>query len=397
MLGCKISRLRAILVFFLLASSVRAQPTLGGVKPEGAVNYKAIQQAIEKKSQAVESAEKGVEQTADKKRTIEGELRYSKAKLAAAQKKLSVQTAVNNTEESEKAQIEINDWEARIRDTEAQLNELESPATAPELSGGVDDVVLPGENLDLFVVEDNSFNGHYQVRRGGYVIIPQIGRVMVAGKKVSEAESAIKKSLEANQLQHATVMVEKLSGSDINTGPIIYLGGEFRNPRPYRVPPHTALTLVNVILSAGRLTDKADLTKVRVMRVAANNGVVEEVNVQRIIDGGGLGSDIALSDGDVVLVPAGTERVVYLTGNVKRQGSQTMNPGDQLSVYNAILNAGGFSRFANTKKVYVLRSVGDGSKARIPVDVKAIQKGEQPDIPLQINDVVVVPEKFFSF
>ena len=366
-------------------------------KPEIGVNQQAIQQAIQKKVAAMATDQRQESQINDKKQTLEGELRYSKAKLAAAQKKISIQTAVNNSEAVEKAQIEVTDWEARIKDTESQLNEMDSQLATPAPGAEVDEVVLPGENLDVYVVEDPTFNGHYQVRRGGYVIIPQVGRVLVAGKSLSEAESTIRKALQASQLQHATVMVEKLSGADITSGPVIFLGGEFNSPRAFRIPAHTSQTLVSVILSSGGVTAKADLTRVRVMRVAANNGVVEEVNVQRILDGSGLGSDLALSDGDVVMIPAGVQRLVFLSGNVRRQGAQSMNPGDNLSVYNAILHAGGFSRFADTKKVCVLRAMEDGSKARIPVNIKAIQKGEQPDIPLQVNDVVMVPEKFFSF
>ena len=35
------------------------------------------------------------------------------------------------------------------------------------------------------------FSGRYVVRRGGYIIVPQIGRVMVAGMKVEVARTAI--------------------------------------------------------------------------------------------------------------------------------------------------------------------------------------------------------------
>ena len=86
-----------------------------------------------------------------------------------------------------------------------------------------------------------------------------------------------------------------------------------------------------------------------------------------------------------------------VTGNVKQQGSQLLKPGDKLSAYAAILQAGGFARFADLKKVYVLRAAPDGTKIKIPVNITAIQKGQKPDVPLQGNDIVIVPEKFFSF
>jgi polysaccharide export outer membrane protein len=267
--------------------------------------------------------------------------------------------------------------------------------TTTSASGG-NSVVLPGENLEVFVVEDSSFNGRYQVRRGGYIILPQVGRISVAGKQISEAEAAIRHALESSQLKHASVMVERLEGSDVTTGPVIYLAGEFKLTHAYRIPEGTAPTLVNVIVSVG-VTEKADLSHVRVERVAAFKGVVEEVNVQKILDGGGLSSDVTLNDGDLVVVPSGPANVVYLTGNVRREGALPIKPTDKMTAYAAILQVGGFARFADLKKVYVLRSTPDGTKIKIPVNIVGIQKGHTPDVPLQANDVIVVPERFFSF
>ena len=39
------------------------------------------------------------------------------------------------------------------------------------------------------------------------------------------------------------------------------------------------------MLSAGGVNEHADLTRVKVMRMAANRSVVEEVNVKRILEG----------------------------------------------------------------------------------------------------------------
>ena len=379
----------------LLAATAAAQTTALTPLRKG-VDSQTIQHALQGKANAAESAAKREEGLDEKKKTLEGELRYSKAKLAAAQKRLAVQTAVNNYEEAEKAQMEIKDWESRIKDTEGQINDLKVQSRPSEGDMG-EDVVLPGENLDVYVVEDPAFNGHYQVRRGGYIIIPQVGRVFVAGKKIPAAEAAIRAALEANQLQHGTVMVEKLSGSDVVSGPTIYLAGEFKNPRPFKIPEGTGQTLVSVILSSGGVSDKADLTHVRVERVASNNGVVEEVDVQRILNGSGLGSDVQLYNGDVVVVPTTAQHVFYLTGSVRRPGFAPLGPNDHLTVYSAVLHNGGFGRFANLKRVYILRATEDGTKARLPVDIVGIQKGTQPDLPLQPNDIVVVPEKFFSW
>jgi protein involved in polysaccharide export with SLBB domain len=68
--------------------------------------------------------------------------------------------------------------------------------------------IRSGDNLDVRVVEDPSFNGKYSVRRGGYIIVPQIGRIAVADKTKEEAAAAVEKALEAAQVPKATVTIE---------------------------------------------------------------------------------------------------------------------------------------------------------------------------------------------
>jgi protein involved in polysaccharide export with SLBB domain len=336
----------------------------------------------------------------EKQQTLQGEVRYAKAKLDAAQKQLALQTAAGDLERAEKIDQEVKDWQARYLSARAQLDQVEkelNDTTRGLQSNPGDEIVVPGENLEVFVNEDPSFNGIYQVRRGGYIIMPQVGRIAVAGKSLSAAEAAVKRALQSSQLQNASVMMERKQGADIENGPLIFLSGEFKSPGQWRIPQGVTPTLVNVILSSGGVTDKADMTRVRVMRIAANKGVVEEVNVEKILNGGGLTSDLTLGEGDVITIPAGPSNLVFITGNVVRQGSFPLRPGERMSAYGAILQNGGFARFADQKGVYILRALPDGTKAKLPVNIGAIKGGQRPDVQLQVNDIIVVPEKFFSF
>ena len=351
---------------------------------------------------SIPEGQKEIDDLNDQKQTLDSELRYAKAKLEGARKRMAIEAAINSSSEGvDKAQQEIRDWEARVKTLQSQLDQVESELQASQkqtAEPGLDQgLILPGDNLEIFVVEDPSFNNRYQVRRGGYIILPAVGRINVAGKDLKGAEDAVKRELESSQLHHASVMVEKINGLDAESGELIYLAGEFKQPRPFRIPTGTKPTLVSVILSSGGVTDRADMTRVKVMRVSANKGVVEVVNVQNILSGGGLASDLTLNEGDVVVIPGGEANLVFVTGNVKRPGPQSLKVGERLNAYDSILNSGGFSRFADLKKVYVLRATPDGPKIKIPVNVVAIQNGKTPDVPLQSNDIVVVPEKFLSF
>lgn len=100
--------------------------------------------------------------------------------------------------------------------------------------------------------------------------------------------------------------------------------------------------------------------------------------------------------------PASTTQkvLVYITGKVARPGQHNISVeiGKELGVYEAILISGGFSRFSNESKAYVLRQTAIGQpKRRINIDLKAVAEGRVADIPVRAADIIYVPEKVFGF
>lgn len=94
------------------------------------------------------------------------------------------------------------------------------------------------------------------------------------------------------------------------------------------------------------------------------------------------------------------QMLVYITGKVARPGQHnlTVEIGKTMGVYEAILISGGFARFSNEAKAYVLRQAAPSQpKQKMPIDLKAVADGKLPDIPIRTGDIVVVPEKVFGF
>jgi protein involved in polysaccharide export with SLBB domain len=326
----------------------------------------------------------------------------SQEELDNANRALDVASSSGHAEEADSLEQQVKDWEGRVKDLEGRLaevnNEVQGEIQQMQPPGPEESIIVPGDNVEVYVAEDTSFNGVYQVRRGGYIILPAVGRIFIAGKTNSEAEEEIKRNLEATQLQHATVTVEKQEGSGIETGPVVYLSGAFNRPGVYHIPTGTKASVISVIISSGGVTPDADETRVKLMRMVNQKPVVEVENVEEILAGGyQLPSDLTVTDGDIINIPTGSTNVIYVTGCVKHEGTLPFKPGDRLTAYAAILKSGGFARFADKKKVYVLRSLPDGTKVKIPVNILAIMDGKAPDIPLEGNDIIVVPEKWFSF
>jgi len=80
---------------------------------------------------------------------------------------------------------------------------------------------------------------------------------------------------------------------------------------------------------------------------------------------------------------------VYLLGEVTRAGAYPLLPG--MTVLQALSSAGGFTQFANLKKIYVLR-VENGKQQKLPFNYReALSKGGDQNIFLKAGDTIVVP------
>lgn len=81
---------------------------------------------------------------------------------------------------------------------------------------------------------------------------------------------------------------------------------------------------------------------------------------------------------------------VYVTGEVTRPGTFSLLPN--MTVLQALTSAGGFTQFAKTKNIYVLRMEG-GKQLKLPFNYKAVISGKKPEdsIKLQPGDTIVVP------
>jgi polysaccharide biosynthesis/export protein len=91
----------------------------------------------------------------------------------------------------------------------------------------------------------------------------------------------------------------------------------------------------------------------------------------------------------VIVITINSQRI-YIIGEVTRPGAFSMLPG--MNVLQALSSAGGFTPFAKTKSIYVLR-MENGKQQKYPVNYKEVVSGKHPeqDILLKAGDTIVVP------
>jgi polysaccharide biosynthesis/export protein len=90
----------------------------------------------------------------------------------------------------------------------------------------------------------------------------------------------------------------------------------------------------------------------------------------------------------VVVAQMNSQRF-FVTGEVQHTGAMPLLPG--MTVLQALATSG-LTQFANTKKIYVLRTVG-GVQQKLPVNYKQLVKGRDmtQNVVLKPGDTVVVP------
>jgi len=91
-----------------------------------------------------------------------------------------------------------------------------------------------------------------------------------------------------------------------------------------------------------------------------------------------------------VIVTQINSKRVFLLGEVPRPGAYTMLP--DMTVLQALSNAGGFSQYANSKKIYVLREE-NGKEQKFSFNYKEVISGKRSEqnIKLKPGDTIVVP------
>jgi polysaccharide biosynthesis/export protein len=98
--------------------------------------------------------------------------------------------------------------------------------------------------------------------------------------------------------------------------------------------------------------------------------------------------DQRVEPGDIINIPRAD--VFYVTGEVKSPGSFTLKEGTTLR--QAVSLAQGLTFNAKASRGVIFREdPALGSRQEIKVDIRDIINGKEDDIPLQANDVVIIP------
>ncbi|WP_198016806.1 polysaccharide biosynthesis/export family protein [Rubidibacter lacunae] len=282
----------------------------------------------------------------------------------------------------------------------------------------------PGDRLRIEVFEEPQFNagdgGIQTVLSDGTIYLPLIGTLYVTELSLDETTELITHQLR-NLLKRPIVSVSLADARPLKIAVI----GEVNRPGAYAVSSERQGTVVEgrtlgartlgipsvteAIRLAGGITDTAQIRQVQILRAQGTRRErLIELDLWALLQSGDTAQDIALRDGDTIVVPralsltpaevtelaeasfAPDEIQVQVVGEVVNPGAVTLVPNSTLN--QAILTAGGFDqKRARKADVLLVRLNPDGTvtKREIPVDFETDLDPENNPA-MRNEDVIIV-------
>lgn len=252
----------------------------------------------------------------------------------------------------------------------------------PASSQAGDYIIGEGDVLDIFVWGVKELNSSVKVRPDGKITIHGIGDVRASGFTPPGLQKALGEKLrELIRNPNVTVTVKEITNSKV----YIFGGGV----KSVAYDLNRSTTLLQLLCNIGDIKS-ADLKRSYVLR----NGKMIKAGFHRLFIGGETSEDMAIESNDSIYIPLLTDKSVYVLGAVNTP--KFIEYRDGMTVMQAVLEAGGFSKFAKQNDTIILRNEG-GKEVVIPVKAKDIlNDGDlSQNFKLKPNDYVMVKEGMF--
>lgn len=232
---------------------------------------------------------------------------------------------------------------------DAQLIPMDMPA-------GPDYVVGPGDGLSFDMWGGMTQRFNRVVDREGRVSLPEVGPLMVSGKKLADVQDAVQQVLRS-QFRDVSAAVSLTRLRTIR----VYVVGDVAEPGAYDISALS--TPLNALFAAGGPTGRGSLRMVRHMRGTEN---VQDVDVYDMLLHGVRETVAPLENGDSIMVPPlGPE--VTVQGMVRRPAIYELH--DEKTLAQALDLAGGILPIATLSHIEVQRLIAHEKRTMLSVDI----------------------------
>jgi polysaccharide export outer membrane protein len=281
---------------------------------------------------------------------------------------------------------------------------VETPAG---ISTGGDYRIGPGDVIEIRVDKAEELSGLYHVNSRGTFQMYFLGSIAAQNKSPEELSLLIADGLRGRYLKSPRVTVEV---KQYNSR-AVFVQGAVRIPGVYQLGG--GVSLLKLISICGGLTDNHGSSAFIFRETRSNNeggelGPKQATPIRSSSNGdkpseppeyvftpvsiaglynGNLSENIMIEPHDIINIPVAD--VFFVAGEVRAPGSFQLKPGTTLR--QAISLAQGTTIQAASSRAMIFREDSKGQRIDLKVDVAAIMSGKSKDVPIQANDVIIIP------
>ncbi len=256
----------------------------------------------------------------------------------------------------------------------------------------------PGDLISLHVLDlEDVSEKPVRIDPSGSIDLPLIGRVTATGLSIEQLRETLSKKL-TKYIESPQVAINVL---EYHSQPVSVLGS-VNNPGIQQL--QSPKRLLDVISVAGGL--KADAgNKLTITRQShwgllplpnahpdsSGQFSIAEVSLDSLTKSQNPIENIFVFPNDTISVPKA--EIVYVLGQVKRSGGFPLNSHDSISIIKALALAEGLDHDASPRKARIVRGgeLASNNAKEIPVNIQLILEGKAPDLQLNANDVLFIP------
>ncbi len=239
---------------------------------------------------------------------------------------------------------------------------------------GVDDLVA------VSVYDAPELTRTVRVETDGAVHLPLLKEgVQAAGQFPAALESGIADALRNGQILLNPVV--KVTVVEYHSRPISVMGAV---KKPLTFQSVGMVTVLDALARAEGLSTEAG-TEIVLTREEG----IERIPVKRLLNGADPAVNFVLHGGEQIRVPEAGK--IFVVGNVRKSGAFLVRDGSENSVLKLVALAEGLLPYSY-KLAYVYRPDETGARKEIPIELDKILQRKAPDVALQVDDVLYVPD-----
>jgi len=240
-----------------------------------------------------------------------------------------------------------------------------------------------GDLIEIAMYDNGDLSGRFRVDEKGDITVPLLGLVHVEGLTAEQVGTTIEnRYVEADILKagkaHATVFIAEYASQGI------LVNGEVKTPGMY---PALGIRMFNDVMTAAGGVSGVASSKVIITRKSdPDHPIAVDYNPEALTP---VVPRVQIFPGDTITVPRAG--IVYVLGRVNRPGGFVLDGRKALTVETAMALAAGSGAAADMNHAHLVRTLDDGRKEDIILNVNKILDAKAPDVALKDGDILFVP------